>query len=67
MLRFDCIAARPNAEERPSGTLLIPANVAGAVVESFINSLQKLQMQMAEREGQLGQAGHGAPNSFGGS
>ena len=26
VLRVDCVAAGPNSEERPSGTLLIPGN-----------------------------------------
>jgi hypothetical protein len=29
ILRFDCMAAGPNGEERAAGTLLIPANQAG--------------------------------------
>jgi hypothetical protein len=62
VLRIDCVAVGPNAEERPSGTLLIPANVAGAVVQALANSLQELQKQMTERAGQTVPTGQGAPN-----
>jgi hypothetical protein len=62
ILRIDCIAAGPNAEERPSGTLFIPANVAGAVLQTLINCMQELQKQIAERTGQTVPTGQGAPN-----
>jgi hypothetical protein len=62
VLRIDCIAAGPNAEERPSGTLLIPGNVAGAVVQALANGMQELQKQMAQQASQTVPTGQGAPN-----
>jgi hypothetical protein len=62
VVRVDCITAGPNGEERPAGTLLIPGNVAGALVQTLANSLQELQKQMTQQAGQTVPTGQGAPN-----
>lgn len=49
ILRFDCMATGPNGEERPSGTLLIPANQASAVLQSLIGATQELDRRLREQ------------------
>jgi hypothetical protein len=51
ILRIDCIAAGPNGEERPSGTLLIPANQAGHVLKSLVEATQELDKRLREQSG----------------
>jgi Tfp pilus assembly protein PilF len=46
VLRIDCVAAGPNNEERPSGTLLIPGNQAGPILRSLIQGVQELEKKM---------------------
>ena len=38
ILRVDCIISGPNGEERPSGTLIIPANQVPAVLQSLVGA-----------------------------
>jgi hypothetical protein len=49
VLRLDCVAAGPNNEERPSGTLLIPANQAAQVIRALTQALQELDKKMREQ------------------
>jgi hypothetical protein len=49
LLRVDCVAAGPNNEERPSGTLLIPANQAGPVLQALIGATQELDRRVREQ------------------
>jgi hypothetical protein len=49
ILRIDCIAAGPNSEERPSGTLLIPANQAGPVLKALVGATQELEKRLHEQ------------------
>jgi hypothetical protein len=46
VLRVDRIAIGSNGEERPSGTLLIPANQAGPVLQTLINPAQELKKKV---------------------
>ena len=48
VLRIDCVAAGPNNEERPSGTLLIPANQVGQVVRALTQAMQELEKKIRE-------------------
>jgi hypothetical protein len=57
ILRFDCIVAGPNGEERPAGTLLIPANQASAVLQSLIGATKELDRRLREQVQQAGAAG----------
>jgi hypothetical protein len=45
VLRIDCVATGPNNEERPSGTLLVPASQ----VANFINSLAQATQELDKR------------------
>jgi hypothetical protein len=56
MLRVDCVSAGPNGAEKPSGTLLIPANIAGPVVQTLANALAELEKKIREQQGQVPQA-----------
>jgi hypothetical protein len=56
ILRFDCVVAGPNGEERPAGTLLIPANQAGAVLQSLIGATNELDRRLREQAQQAGAA-----------
>jgi hypothetical protein len=42
ILRIECVAVNVAGQEKPSGMVLIPANVAGAVVQSLVNGMQEL-------------------------
>jgi hypothetical protein len=48
ILRIECVAVNAAGQEKPSGTVLIPANVAGAVVQSLINGMQELEKKRRE-------------------
>jgi hypothetical protein len=49
VLRVDCVSAGPNGQQQPSGTLLIPANIAAAVVQTLANALTELDRKMREQ------------------
>ena len=49
VLRVDCVSAGPNGQQQPSGTLLIPANIAAPVVQTLANALQELDRKMREQ------------------
>jgi hypothetical protein len=55
MLRVDCVSAGPNGQEKPSGTLLIPANIAGPVVQTLANALAELEKKIREQQSQAQQ------------
>jgi len=42
------VAAGPNNEKRPAGPLLIPANQAAAVLQSFVGAAQELDKRLRE-------------------
>jgi hypothetical protein len=48
ILRIECVAVTAAGQERPSGTVLIPANVAGAVVQSLVKGMQELDKKLRE-------------------
>jgi hypothetical protein len=50
ILRIDCIEAGPNGEERPSGTLLIPGNQAGQVLQALVKATQELDKRLREQQ-----------------
>jgi hypothetical protein len=56
VMRIDCVAAGPNSEERPSGTLLIPASQAGTVLQSLVGAAQELDRRIREQVQQNGSA-----------
>jgi hypothetical protein len=59
LLRVDCLAMGPNREQRPSGTLLIPATQAGAVLTALVNAMKDLQRKQQE-QAELAAKGRGA-------
>ena len=48
VVRIDCVAAGPNGEVRPSGTLVIPGNIAGPILQTLINAMQELEKKVRE-------------------
>ncbi len=38
VMRIDCLAAGPNTQERPAGTLLIPGNQVAAVLQALVKA-----------------------------
>ncbi len=50
-----------SGQEKPSGTVLIPANVAGAVVQSLVNGMQELNKKHREA---MAASGGGLPETF---
>jgi hypothetical protein len=56
ILRVDCIVSGPNGEERPSGTLIIPANQVPAVLQSLVGATQELDRRLREQAAQSASA-----------
>jgi hypothetical protein len=52
VLRIDCIAIGPNSEERSSGTLLIPGNQAGPILQALVSATQELDKRIREHTAQ---------------
>jgi hypothetical protein len=52
VVRIDCVAAGPNNEERPSGTLLIPAPRAAHIVQALTQAMQELSNKLREHQQQ---------------
>jgi hypothetical protein len=52
MVRIDCIAAGPDNQERPSGTLLIPGNQVGQVLRALTQAMQDLEKKIRETQQQ---------------
>src|SRR5580658_5535629 len=52
IVRIDCISTGPNNEERPAGTLLIPAIRAGQIVQALTQALQDLGNKLREHQQQ---------------
>jgi hypothetical protein len=48
IVRIDCVAAGPGAEQRPSGTLVIPGVVTGPILQALVNAMQELDKKMRE-------------------
>ena len=50
VLRIDCVSAGPDGAERPSGTLLIPGNQAGPVLQALVGATQELEKRLREQQ-----------------
>ncbi|MBV8192115.1 MAG: hypothetical protein JO339_33125, partial [Alphaproteobacteria bacterium] len=50
MVRVDCISAGPNGTEKASGTPLIPAMIAGPLVQTLANALAELEKKIREQQ-----------------
>ena len=48
IVRVECMAASPTGQDKPSGTLLIPAVVAGQVIQSLVGAMQQLDKKIRE-------------------
>ena len=48
VVRVECTCASSSGQEKPSGTVLIPAVVAGQVIQSLLNALQDLDKKARE-------------------
>jgi len=48
VIRIDCIEVAPNNQERPSGTLMIPANQMGPFVHTLVNAGQQIGQKIQE-------------------
>ena len=48
VVRIDCISIGAKGEQHPSGTLLIPGNVTGPVLQSLVNAMQELDKKIRE-------------------
>jgi hypothetical protein len=48
VVRIECVAISGAGGEKPSGTVLIPGNIAGPVVQSLVNALQDLDRKARE-------------------
>ena len=50
IVRVDCVMAGPNNEQRPSGTLLIPGQQAGPILNALVNAMNELQRKQQEQQ-----------------
>ena len=48
VLRIECVAIGPKGEEQSSGTLLIPGNQAGPVLQALVSAAQELEKKVRE-------------------
>jgi hypothetical protein len=48
LLRIECVEVGPNNQQRPSGTLLIPAPQAGHVLNALVKAMNELQRKQQE-------------------
>jgi hypothetical protein len=48
VLRIECMAVNAAGQEKASGTVLIPANVAAGVVQSLIKGMQELDRKLRD-------------------
>ena len=48
IVRIECAAVNAAGQEKPSGTMLIPANLAGPVVHSLVKGMQELDKKLRE-------------------
>jgi hypothetical protein len=64
VLRIECVSAATSSSspEKPSGTVLIPAVVAGQVVQTLLNAMQELDKKA--REAAAASSGAGYPTTI---
>lgn len=60
IVRIDCLSAGPNGEQRPSGTIVIPANVTGPILQSLANAMQELDKKIREHAAEMAAKNGGA-------
>lgn len=48
IVRVECMSASAAGQEKPSGTILIPAAVAGQVIQSLVGCIQELEKKVRE-------------------
>ena len=63
VVRVSCISVGADGKEEPAGTLLIPGNEVGPIVQSLVNGLQEMQKQMRERSAAATAAAGNAGNA----
>jgi hypothetical protein len=49
VVRVQCVAVGADGKEETTGTLLIPGNEVGRIVQALVNGLQEMQKQMRDR------------------
>jgi hypothetical protein len=62
VLRIECTCGSASGQEKPSGTVLIPAVVAGQVVQTLLNAMQELDKKA--REAAAASSGAGYPTTI---
>ncbi|MFO1084349.1 MAG: hypothetical protein U1E21_07290 [Reyranellaceae bacterium] len=60
IVRIDCLAAGPNGEQRASGTIVIPANVTGPILQSLANAMQELDKKIREHAAEMAAKNEGS-------
>ena len=50
VLRIECVEFTASGQERPSGTLLVPGNQAGQVLQTLVNAAQELEKKLREQQ-----------------
>jgi hypothetical protein len=49
VVRVECVSAGPNGQQNHSGTIVIPAAIAGAVVQTLANAFTELDKKLREQ------------------
>jgi hypothetical protein len=52
VLRIECVAAGTDGKPQPSGTLVIPGQVAAHVVQALVNGMQELDKKLRDQQQQ---------------
>lgn len=49
VVRIHCVVVGADGKEEPAGTIVIPGNEVGPIVQALVNGLQEVQKQVRER------------------
>jgi len=56
IVRIDCLTAGPGGEQRASGSILIPGNVTGPILQAIVNAMQELDRRIREQAAEQAKA-----------
>jgi len=56
VLRIACVAAGPDGQAQPSGTLVIPGMAATQVLNALVKGTQELEKKLREQQTPVGNA-----------
>jgi hypothetical protein len=54
ILRVECTTQGPDGRQHPTGTLVIPGNIAGQIVQALSSGMQEIDKKIREQAQQAG-------------